>query len=178
MLEAQRHAREIRNKFRNPEFARVDHGINLKHRPIKHLFVVPPPPPEPFDFHNDGHVESFGALIEFVYPDQTTSEEIDRYPSMDLIVRVVCAMTGRRRLDLFSQCRNLPIARARQTAMYLAREMTLQSHPSIGRFFGKRDHTTSIHSYRKIKTIIDADPEFAKNVASMRDMISSCVARG
>jgi len=45
----------------------------------------------------------------------------------------------------------------RQIAMYLARELTSLSLPEIGRSFGGKDHTTVLHSYKKIKESISVD---------------------
>ncbi len=52
--------------------------------------------------------------------------------------------------DMYSKKRPASIARPRQTAMYLAKELTQKSLPEIGELFGGRDHTTVLHAVRKI----------------------------
>ncbi len=53
--------------------------------------------------------------------------------------------------------RQRPLVRARQVGMYLFRELTEYSYPAIGREFGDRDHTTVIHAFEKISTLIKED---------------------
>ena len=52
--------------------------------------------------------------------------------------------------DMYSKKRPANIARPRQIAMYLAKELTQKSLPEIGELFGGRDHTTVLHAVRKI----------------------------
>ena len=54
--------------------------------------------------------------------------------------------------DMYSKKRPASIARPRQIAMYLAKELTQKSLPEIGELFGGRDHTTVLHAVRKIST--------------------------
>jgi chromosomal replication initiator protein len=54
--------------------------------------------------------------------------------------------------DMYSKKRPASIARPRQIAMYLAKELTQKSLPEIGELFGGRDHTTVLHAVRKIAT--------------------------
>ena len=54
--------------------------------------------------------------------------------------------------DMYSKRRPANIARPRQIAMYLAKELTQKSLPEIGELFGGRDHTTVLHAVRKIGT--------------------------
>jgi len=51
---------------------------------------------------------------------------------------------------LHSPCKERRVARPRQIAMYLCRELTDLSYPQIGRYFGGRDHTTVLSAYRRI----------------------------
>ena len=60
------------------------------------------------------------------------------------------------------------VARPRQVAMYLAKQLTSRSLPEIGRKFGGRDHTTVMHAVRKIEEIIGEDPSFAQDVEILR----------
>ena len=52
--------------------------------------------------------------------------------------------------DMYSKKRPASIARPRQIAMYLAKELTQKSLPEIGELFGGRDHTTVLHAVRKM----------------------------
>jgi chromosomal replication initiator protein len=51
------------------------------------------------------------------------------------------------------------VAWPRQVAMYLARELTDQTLPAIGRAFGGRNHTTVLHAYKRTAQRIAADPD-------------------
>lgn len=61
--------------------------------------------------------------------------------------------------DMYSKRRPANIARARQVAMYLAKEMTLKSFPEIGEAFGGRDHTTVMHAVKRITELRQKDAD-------------------
>ena len=61
--------------------------------------------------------------------------------------------------DMYSKRRPASIARPRQIAMYLAKELTQKSLPEIGELFGGRDHTTVLHAVRKISADRSKNPE-------------------
>ena len=65
------------------------------------------------------------------------------------------------------------IARPRQVAMYLAKQLTSRSLPEIGRKFGNRDHTTVMHAVSRIAELMAADPAFAEDVELLRRMLES-----
>ena len=60
------------------------------------------------------------------------------------------------------------IVLARQVAMYLAREMTDNSLPRIGREFGGKDHTTVMHAYEKIKGMIEIDDNLRLEIQTIK----------
>ena len=64
------------------------------------------------------------------------------------------------------------IARPRQVAMYLAKQMTARSLPEIGRKFGGRDHTTVMHAIRKIEELMNQDSMFNDEVSLIRRAIT------
>lgn len=66
--------------------------------------------------------------------------------------------------DLFSKKRSRQIARPRQVAMWLAKNLTSQSYPSIGDAFGGRDHTTVLHAVRTIDSLRAKDNELNHDV--------------
>ncbi|MEZ5918881.1 MAG: helix-turn-helix domain-containing protein [Alphaproteobacteria bacterium] len=58
------------------------------------------------------------------------------------------------------------VARPRQVAMYLAKQLTARSLPEIGRKFGGRDHTTVMHAVRKIEELMEEDAQIAQMLIS------------
>jgi chromosomal replication initiator protein len=73
--------------------------------------------------------------------------------------------------ELHSPRRARRVARPRQVAMYLARELTSRSLPDIGRRFGGRDHTTVLHACRRIEELCRADPMFQQEVDFLRKVL-------
>jgi len=73
--------------------------------------------------------------------------------------------------QLKSKRRTQDLARARQIAMYLAREMTGASLNQIGRSFGNRDHSTVAHACQKIQKEMAADPRFRGSVRDLQDRL-------
>ena len=69
--------------------------------------------------------------------------------------------------DLFSKRRSRSVARPRQLAMMLAKELTTHSLPEIGDAFGGRDHTTVIHACRKIKDLRETDTRINQDYANL-----------
>jgi len=74
----------------------------------------------------------------------------NRQISLDQIQKIVSDFYKIKVTELHSKKRTRAIARPRQIAMWLARELTAHSLPEIGDFFGGRDHTTVIHACRRI----------------------------
>jgi hypothetical protein len=77
-------------------------------------------------------------------------------PTMHNIVRAVAKYYGRTPNDLRSKSREYKCVYPRMIAVYIARSITELSYPQIGRFLGGRDHTTSMHSFQKIESLIAA----------------------
>ena len=77
--------------------------------------------------------------------------------SIDNIQKTVASYFKIRVNDLTAKTRTRSIARPRQVAMALAKELTRLSLPEIGKAFGGRDHTTVIHAQRKIKELRETD---------------------
>ena len=74
----------------------------------------------------------------------------NRQVSVENIQKTVADFYKIKIADMYSKKRPASIARPRQIAMYLAKEMTQKSLPEIGELFGGRDHTTVLHAVRKI----------------------------
>ncbi len=75
--------------------------------------------------------------------------------------------------ELDGASRKKEIAQARQVAIYLARELTELSFPSIGREFGDRDHTTAMHGYSKIKLLLADTPLLSADIAELREALEA-----
>jgi chromosomal replication initiator protein len=80
---------------------------------------------------------------------------------------------GLTREELLSPARSARIAWPRQVAMYLARELTGQSLPAIGRQFGGRDHTTVLHAWRRTSTRIASDEATREAVENLYRTLDS-----
>ena len=72
------------------------------------------------------------------------------------------------RAELLSTRRHRSIARPRQIAMFLAKELTTRSLPEIGRRFGGKDHTTVLYAVRRIKTLMKDDSELVRVVETLK----------
>jgi len=75
--------------------------------------------------------------------------------------------------ELDGASRKKEIAQARQVAIYLARELTELSFPSIGREFGDRDHTTIMHAYSKIKLLLADTPLLNADITDLQEALES-----
>lgn len=92
----------------------------------------------------------------------------DRRITIDEIQRKVAEHYNLRLTDMHSARRARNVARPRQVAMYLAKQLTARSLPEIGRKFGGRDHTTVMHAVRKVDELIAEDPQIAQDVDVVR----------
>ena len=75
--------------------------------------------------------------------------------------------------DMSSARRSRTVARPRQVAMYLSKNLTSRSLPEIGRRFGNRDHTTVIHAVRKVEELRNKDVSFDEDVQLLIRMLES-----
>ena len=97
----------------------------------------------------------------------------DRKVSIDEIQRKVAEHYNIRLADLIGQKRVRTVARPRQVAMYLAKQMTSRSLPEIGRRFGGRDHTTIMHGVRKIEELKAEDQQLAEDLDLLRRLLEA-----
>jgi len=97
----------------------------------------------------------------------------DRKVSIDEIQRKVAEHYNIRLTDLVGPKRVRTVARPRQVAMYLAKQMTSRSLPEIGRRFGGRDHTTIMHGVRKIEELRSEDRQLAEDVDMLRRLLEA-----
>lgn len=92
---------------------------------------------------------------------------IDRKTTIDEIQKKVAEHFNISVKELQSSRRARTVARPRQIAMYLAKQLTSRSLPEIGRKFD-RDHTTVMHAVRKVEELILEDPNLAENIEVLR----------
>ncbi|WP_207102670.1 chromosomal replication initiator protein DnaA, partial [Paracoccus shandongensis] len=97
----------------------------------------------------------------------------DRKISIDDIQRRVAEHYNIRLADMVGPKRARNVARPRQIAMYLSKQLTSRSLPEIGRRFGGRDHTTIMHGIRKIEELVVEDHALAEDVAMLRRMLEA-----
>ncbi len=95
----------------------------------------------------------------------------DRRVTIEEIQRRVAEHFNIRLSDMHSARRARAVARPRQVAMYLAKQLTSRSLPEIGRKFGGRDHTTVMHAVRKVEELREHDSGFAEDVELLRRML-------
>jgi chromosomal replication initiator protein len=96
---------------------------------------------------------------------------LNRQVSIENIQKTVADYFKIKVSDMYSKKRFRSVARPRQVAMALAKELTQQSLPEIGEAFGGRDHTTVLHACRKTQELRDTDQEFARNYAQLQQIL-------
>jgi chromosomal replication initiator protein len=97
----------------------------------------------------------------------------DRRVTIQEIQKRVAEHWNIRVAEMSSARRSRNIARPRQVAMYLAKQLTSKSLPDIGRHFGDRDHTTVMHAVSRVTALISTDSAFAEDVELLRRMLES-----
>ena len=97
----------------------------------------------------------------------------DKLVTIDNIQRTVAEYYRIRVSDLLSKRRSRSVARPRQVAMALSKELTNHSLPEIGDAFGGRDHTTVLHACRKIKSLREETHEIKEDYQNLIRTLSS-----
>jgi chromosomal replication initiator protein len=95
----------------------------------------------------------------------------DRRITIEEIQKRVAEHFNIRMADMHSARRSRAVARPRQVAMYLSKQLTSRSLPEIGRKFGGRDHTTVMHAVKKVEELRTSDMNFAGDVDLLRRML-------
>ncbi|HEY2142330.1 MAG TPA: chromosomal replication initiator protein DnaA [Solirubrobacteraceae bacterium] len=111
-------------------------------------------------------------VLDSLYP-RTTTGARTAARSITEIQAAACEHFGLSTEELLSSARAPRIAWPRQVAMYLARELTDESLPAIGRHFGGRDHTTILHACRRTSARIAEDPLAREAVEKLQLTIHS-----
>ncbi|MCE0722073.1 chromosomal replication initiator protein DnaA [Legionella sp. 9fVS26] len=97
----------------------------------------------------------------------------DKLVTIENIQKTVAEYYKVKVADILSKRRSRSIARPRQMAMALSKELTNHSLPEIGDHFGGRDHTTVIHACRKVRELIQDDSDFAEDYKNLMRILSS-----
>lgn len=97
----------------------------------------------------------------------------EKQVSIENIQKVVAEYYRIRTTELLSAKRSRSIARPRQVAMALAKELTKKSLPEIGQAFGGRDHTTVLHATRKVKELIASDTAVEEDYKNLLRILTS-----
>ncbi|MFC3152682.1 chromosomal replication initiator protein DnaA [Litoribrevibacter euphylliae] len=97
----------------------------------------------------------------------------DKQVSIDNIQKTVADYFDIRQKDINSKRRTRSIARPRQIAMTLSKELTNHSLPEIGEAFGGRDHTTVLHACRKINELKSSDADMADDYGKLIRMLTT-----
>ncbi len=94
--------------------------------------------------------------------------ESEKRVEIDEVIRTVSEYFGIRASDLTGPKRTQNIARSRQVAVYLVKSLTVKSLSEIGRRFGNRDHSTVLHSVRRVEKMMAEDNRFANDIEMLR----------
>ena len=97
----------------------------------------------------------------------------DKLVTIDNIQRVVADYYKLKMSDMLSKRRSRSVARPRQMAMSIAKELTSHSLPEIGESFGGRDHTTVLHACRKVKELEVMDREVQRDLKNLYRALST-----
>jgi chromosomal replication initiator protein len=96
-----------------------------------------------------------------------------RQISIDNIQRTVADYYKIKVAEMYSKKRSRNVARPRQMAMALAKELTQMSLPDIGEAFGGRDHTTVLHACRKIASLKTENPDIGRDFEALLQVLRS-----
>lgn len=97
----------------------------------------------------------------------------DKQVGIENIQRLVAEYYKVKVVDILSKRRTRTVARPRQIAMALSKELTSHSLPEIGAAYGGRDHTTVLHACRKVQELCLADAEIAKDYKSLLHLLTN-----
>jgi chromosomal replication initiator protein len=131
----------------------------------------------------EGALNRIGAHTQLVRRDLTLEnvQELlqdllrasERRVTIDEIQRRVAEHFNIKMAEMTSSRRARMVARPRQVAMYLAKQLTQRSLPEIGRKFGGRDHTTVMHAVKKVEELTRSDRAFAEDVELLHRMLGN-----
>lgn len=117
-----------------------------------------------------------GSVIDIDFAREALKDLLalqEKLISIENIQKTVAEYYKMRVADLLSKRRNRSVARPRQIAMALAKELTNHSLPEIGDAFGGRDHTTVIHACRKIAELRKSENKINEDFVNLERILSS-----
>ncbi len=97
----------------------------------------------------------------------------EKLVSIDNIIKTVCEYYKIKVSEILSKRRSRSVARPRQVAMALCKELTNHSLPEIGDAFGGRDHTTVLHACRLIKELVEKGSDIAEDFSNLVRTLST-----
>ncbi len=131
----------------------------------------------------EGALNTLWANASFMHVDITleftkkTLKELfnvhHRHVTIENIQKQTANYYNIRTSDLLSKKRTRSLARPRQMAMFLAKELTDKSLPEIGEAFGGRDHTTVLYAHKKIIQLFDEIPEFLEDKQKLINLLTA-----
>jgi chromosomal replication initiator protein len=113
------------------------------------------------------------ASVENALPADTLTPPPPRHPDPRQVQEAVAARLDLSVDDLLSPSRRSQVARARQVAMYLTRELTDLSLPAIAEAFNRRDHTTVLHAIRRVERTALEDASLSRTLEELTARLRS-----
>ena len=122
------------------------------------------------------HVTLVGRSVDLEIAEDLLQDLLrasDRRTTVDQIQKKVAEHYNVKMSDMHSSRRSRNIARPRQIAMFLSKNLTTRSLPEIGRKFGGRDHTTVIHAIKKVNELVKNDSSLAEDIEILTRSLQS-----
>ena len=113
-------------------------------------------------FHEKINMEFARATLTDIFNQK--AEEV----TPDKIKEITCEELGVSMKDLNSEKRSASVAKARQIAMYLVREMTDISFPEVGKYFGGKHYSTVMHACKKVEGEMEKDASFRNMIEGIK----------
>ena len=122
------------------------------------------------------HVTLVGRTVDLEIAEDLLQDLLrasDRRTTIDQIQKKVAEHFNVKISDMHSARRSRTVARPRQIAMFLAKNLTTRSLPEIGRKFGGRDHTTVIHAIKKVQELVKNDSSLSEDLEILTRSLQS-----
>lgn len=93
--------------------------------------------------------------------------------TLDLIIKIVSRELNIKPSEIKSKSRNTNIANARRIVIYLARNLTPNSMPSLAKFFGMRDHSSVSKAMKKVQETVESEADFKNKIDELKNKIET-----